>query len=58
MAKQLPPPTTDRPMGGGVAVLWAGLKREGAWLTGRGCGLNEMQPMGVGEVALEGEGCG
>ena len=34
MATQLPPPTTDGPMGVGVAVLWAGLKREGVWLTG------------------------
>mgnify|MGYP005786793493 FL=1 len=58
MATQLPPPTTDGPMGVGVAVLWAGLKREGAWLKERGCGLNQHQPMGAGGATLEGEGRG
>ena len=45
-------------MGVGVAVLWAGLKREGAWLKERGCGLNQHQPMGAGGATLEGEGRG
>ena len=41
VVKQPPPPTTDGPMGWGVAVLWAGLKWEGAWLMERGRGLRQ-----------------
>ena len=53
VAKQPPPPTTDGPMGVGVAVLWAGLTREGAWLTETGRSLNQHQQMGVGEAEWE-----
>ena len=56
MATQLPPPTTDGPMGVGVAVLWAGLKRKGAWLKERGRGLNQHQPMDVGGAEWEERG--
>ena len=43
-------------MGGGVAVLWAGLKRKGAWLKERGRGLNQHQPMDVGGAEWEERG--